>query len=57
MEGFLYLLDVVFVLWILILIHRNDSDPESMNKGLMGIFSMAQRAEKQKDVPNKQGKH
>lgn len=57
MEGFLYLLDVVFVLWILILIHRNDSDPESMNKGLMGIFSMAQRAEKQKDVPNKQRKH
>jgi hypothetical protein len=55
-EGFLYLLDVVFVIWILILVHRNDSDPEAMNKGLLGVFSMAQRAEKQKDALNRQGK-
>ncbi len=46
MEGFLYLLDVVFVIWLLLMVKRYDRDPESMNKGLLGIFSMAQTAAK-----------
>lgn len=57
MEGFLHLLDAVFVLWILTFIHRNESDSESMNKGRISIFSLAQCAEKQKDVLNKQRKY
>lgn len=46
MEGFLYLLDVVFVIWLLVMVRRNDRDPEAMNKGLLGIFSMAQAKDK-----------
>lgn len=42
MEGFLYLLDVIFVIWLLFMVHRNDLDPEAKTKGLLGIFSMAQ---------------
>lgn len=57
MEGFLHLLDVVFVLWVLTFIYRNESDSESVNKGRISIFSLAQRAEKQKDVLNKQRKY
>ena len=57
MEGFLYLLDVSFVIWLLVMVRRNDKDPEAMNKGLLGIFSMAQRSEKQKIAPNKHGSY
>lgn len=46
MEGFFYLLDVVFVIWLLILVRRNDSDPEAMRTGELGIFSMAQVTDK-----------
>lgn len=57
MEGFLYLLDVICVIWLLVMVRRNDRDPEAMNKGLLGIFSMAQRSEKQKNTPNKHGNY
>jgi len=53
-EGFLYLLDVVFVIWLLLMVKRYDRDPEAMNKGLLGIFSMAQTAVKK---PAKDKKH
>lgn len=54
MEGFLYLLDVIFVIWLLFMVKRHDRDPEAMNKGLLGIFSMAQTAAKK---PAKDKKH
>ncbi len=54
MEGFLYLLDVIFVIWLLFMVKRHDRDPEAMNKGLLGIFSMAQTAVKK---PAKDKKH
>lgn len=57
MEGFLYLLDVVFVIWLLVMVRRNDTDPEAMNKGLLGIFSMAQLSEKPLQALNKHGKN
>jgi len=53
-EGFLYLLDVIFVIWLLFMVKRHDRDPEAMNKGLLGIFSMAQTAAKK---PAKDKKH
>lgn len=54
MEGFLYLLDVIFVIWLLFMVKRHDRDPEAMNKGLLGIFSMAQGVAKK---PAKEKKH
>lgn len=54
MEGFLYLLDVIFVIWLLFMVKRHDRDPEAMNKGLLGIFSMAKAAAKK---PAKDKKH
>jgi hypothetical protein len=55
MEGFLYLLDVIFVIWLLIMIKRHDRDPEAMKKGLLGVFSMAQGSEKKPATEKKHG--
>lgn len=41
MEGLFYLLDIAFVVWLLIMVKRNDHDPESAKLGQLGIFSMA----------------
>lgn len=56
MEGFLYLLDVIFVIWLLFMVKRHDRDPEAMNKGFLGIFSMAQTAAKTPAAEKKHGK-
>lgn len=56
MEGFLYLLDVIFVIWLLYMVKRHDRDPEAMNKGLLGIFSMAQTAAKKPAKEKPHGK-
>lgn len=56
MEGFLYLLDVIFVIWLLFMVKRHDRDPEAMNKGLLGIFSMAQAAAKKPAIDKKHGR-
>lgn len=41
MEGFFYLLDIIFVIWLLVMVRRNDKDPEAMKTAELGIFSMA----------------
>ena len=42
MEGFFYLLDLICVIWLLVMVRRNDLDSEAMKKGELGIFSMRQ---------------
>lgn len=46
MEGFFYLLDIIFVIWLLVMVRRNDKDPEAMKTAELGIFSMAQPKQK-----------
>lgn len=40
MEGLLYLIDMVLVIWLLVMVKRNDTDPEAAKNGQLGIFSM-----------------
>lgn len=57
MEGFFYLLDVVFVIWLLVLVRRNDKDPEAMKTAQLGIFSMAQPSDKPASNKPTKGKY
>lgn len=53
MEGLLYLLDIIFVIWILVMVKRNDLDPEAAKQAQLGIFSMAQPTDKGKAAAKK----
>lgn len=55
MEGLLYLIDVICVIWLLILVNRNDRDPEAMKHAQLGIFSMKQPVDKTSAVNGKMG--
>lgn len=50
MEGLFYLLDIAFVVWLLVMVKRNDRDPEAAKSGQLGIFSMAVMANKARKV-------
>ncbi len=56
MEGFFYLLDLICVIWLLVMVRRNDLDSEAMKKGELGIFSMRQQTEKPAGHKKPQGK-
>jgi len=55
MEGLLYLIDVICVIWLLILVNRNDRDPEAMKHAQLGIFSMKQPVDMAATVNGKIG--
>ena len=53
MEGLFYLLDIAFLVWLLVMVKRNDRDPEAAKSGQLGIFSMAVMADKAHKVESK----
>lgn len=57
MEGLFYLLDIAFVVWLLILVKRNDRDPEAAKSGQLGIFSMAVSAYKSNKIESEKNRH
>lgn len=57
MEGLLYLIDVICVIWLLILVNRNDRDDEAMKHAQLGIFSMKLPVNKTATVNGKGAKN